>query len=233
MKKVLSFHVFMILMSSVFLVNCSKSSSSSSSLTTSPEALAAHDSKSGGVYKGVLIGSSGTVKVVLQGGVLQIIMKIDGETRTLTTTSLSSWTSGDDITDAVFTNGTWSVSFSVNANGGSADIIPNIPGHSGMEIEIEKEKSNEMVKVYEGTYAGTGITSPNNKWNFLIHNTDVSGIYSNGSSIEHLSGAVSGNNVGGATFSGATFTGTISGNSVSGTWTDSPDNGTWTGTRTL
>ena len=62
------------------------------------------------MYKGAIIGSSGTIKIVLQNGKKEIVLKIDGVTKTLTTTALEGWTSGQEISGATFTSGDWTVS---------------------------------------------------------------------------------------------------------------------------
>ncbi len=233
MKKTLSSFLVLILMTIAFLPACNKDNNDNNSLPTTPEAKAEHDSKSGGVYKGVLIGSSGIVKIVLQDGVLQVIITIDGETRTLATTGLSSWTSGQAITNVTFSNGNWSVQFSVNNDGSNPTLAPNIAGHANMVIAILKESSTQQIKLYEGTFTGNGVTAPANKWNFISNETQLYGIHSYNPTVATVTGTRNGNNVSGTTSGGASFTGTFSGDNVSGTWTSSTNNGNWSGVRKL
>lgn len=203
------------------------------SLSSTPDADAAEDTKSGGVYKGALIGSSGIIKITLQKGVKEVDITLDGTRKKLTTTSLSSWTSGQAIVDAVFSGDGWSVTFSVDENGENGSIGFNIPGHSDIIPVILKEKSNSQVKAYEGKYEG----SDSGAWNFIEKGGAVFGISKssnpdNGSG--QFFGAVSGNSISVVVSSSIAATGTINGNSVSGNWEQSSDyKGTWSGTRTL
>src|SRR5262245_36400978 len=83
-------------------ISCSDDSPApSSAFSNYPEASSTEDAKSGGIYKGVIAGSTGKVVVVLQKGAKEIRLTMDGESRTLTTTMLSTWTSGSLIKNAV------------------------------------------------------------------------------------------------------------------------------------
>jgi hypothetical protein len=208
---------------------------------TAPEAEAGNDNKSGGVYKGTLIAtamntfakSTGTFKLVLQGGKEEFTLQIDGVTRTLTTTDLDGWTSGEEIQLATFINGDWSMV--LNLSGDGTVMLPNfiIPGYQSMSLQFLKEKSDALVTVYEGTYTGT----ESGVWNFLIQGQSLLGIkLSTDENYSGIGGSVSGRNVQ-VSFStvqgGATGTGTLSGNSFTGTWTQPVGQGAWTATRTL
>ncbi|MDZ4714566.1 MAG: hypothetical protein SH819_03765 [Cytophagales bacterium] len=223
------------LLASVMLIgvlSCSKDDATpSSTLVTAPEAEAGNDTKSGGVYKGALIGSSGIFKVTLQKGKVEIVITLDGVTKTLTTGQLSGWTSGQAIANATFTAGDWSVTFSVDADGGNPYISLTIPGHAGITAVIGKETSTALIKAFEGTYAGT----ESGTWNIVIQGTVLAGISrgsggTGGSQVNFFEGTVSGNNISVPDVAAA---GVINGDNVSGTWGIAPDNGTWTGKRTL
>src|SRR5689334_14548155 len=102
--------------------SCSKSSSAgSNNLSATPTAKASYDNQSGGVYKGTLTGSSGYFEVNLQASKPFIIFQWinpQGGIDSLFTTSLSSWQSGQAISEALFVGADgakfW---FSVDANG--------------------------------------------------------------------------------------------------------------------
>lgn len=214
--------------------SCSKSDDNPApALASAPEADPAEDTKSGGVYKGALIGSSGIIKITLQKGVKEVEITLDKVKKKLTTTSLNSWTSGQAIVDAVFTGDGWSVTFSMDETGTNGNISFDIPGHASMIGIILKEHSTSQVKAYEGEYKG----SDSGTWNFieksgLIYGVSRSSNTANGSS--EFYGQRSGNNLTITLGVGATATGTINGNSCSGDWVVSADNkGTWSGTRTL
>jgi len=216
-------------------VSCKKDDPApAATLPDSPEALAAEDTKSGGVYKGVLIGSTGTFKLTLQNGVKEVAIVIDGVKKTLTTTALGSWTSGQEISNATFSADGWSVVISLLADGSDGSIGFNIPGHASIEAYVTKEKSTALVKGYEGTFSGAASGT----FNFLEYNNGVYGIAreASASSVDYFYGQKSGNNIT-LTFSNSflSATGTIDGTNCSGAWTntDTSDAGTWTGKRTL
>lgn len=165
---------FLIMMS---IVACKKSETTSESkqseetptLATGPEASKTEDSKSGGVYKGVFVGSTGYVKIMLQGGTKSVNVTMDGVNKTLVLVSFSpeNWTSGEAITNALFAKDDWRVEFSVDANGDSPDVKVHIPNHNNIAVTIVKETSSTQVKVFEGqiTYQGN---STNSAFNFVV-----------------------------------------------------------------
>ncbi len=231
MKRIL--YIFVAALLLISPLSCKKDDPApTNSLATAPDAKAANDALSGGIYKGALIGSSGIIKITLQDGVKQIEITLDGVKRTLTTTSLASWTSGQAIVDAVFSSGDWQVTLSIDADGQNLSIGLNIAGHPNITGVIVKETSTTQVKAFEGTYAGT----ESGTWNFVIQGQYVAGVsMGTGSSSVTLYGSISGNVI---TFSTVSAAGTLTpGNpdTVAGEWTGStPDNhGTWTGKRTL
>jgi hypothetical protein len=221
------------ILSVLTFVSCKKGKpepEETTTLRTVPEAVAEHDTKSGGVYKGVLVGSSGTIKLSLQGGTSTAVVTFDGETKTFTTNSLGNWSSGQAISNAVFTSGNWTLTFSVDANGQNPSITASIPNHT-VSVAVFKETSTNLVQSFEGTYSGPAGPGT---WNFVIRGNTVTGIRKwSGNNVKvPLSGTLNGN-----TLTGQGYTGTINGNTASGTWTDntpgSEANGTWTGKRTL
>lgn len=122
-----------------------------------PEANAAYDNSSRGIYKGVLVASTGTIKfnVGNDGNSITAIMVIDGETISLT--SSITWEDGEPYV-AAFTGmmGTEpvSVTFSVAPDGQSPQIIASsIPGHSNASFTLIKETSNALIEGFEGTYS--------------------------------------------------------------------------------
>lgn len=213
-------------------MSCKKDDPAGPSLATAPEANAAEDDKSGGVYKGAIIGSSGTIKIVLQGGKKEVVLKIDGVTRTLTTTALESWTSGDGIVDATFTSGDWTVILNILPDGSDGSISFNIPGHANIVVILLKEKSDKLIMAFEGTYAG----SSSGTFNFIVQDETIYGVSRDSSGDSgSFYGTLDGTTVSISIYgSNATATGTVSGNTASGTWMETVDvHGTWTGTRTL
>lgn len=201
-----------------------------SSFSSSPDAAAAEDSKSGGVYKGVIVGSSGAFAVVLQNGIKRIRVTLDGETRDLTTTSLDSWVSGDPLKTVLFASGDWQAMFSVGAAGNVPSISFAIPGHANPQVAIFKEVSTAQVRTFEGSYSGTSSGT----WNFITQGPALTGVSrsTDGGTTLTFYGLVNGNSINLDIVNG---TGTISGDNVSGTWTDAGGggSGTWTGKRSM
>lgn len=202
-------------------------------LPAAPEALAEHNTKSGGVYKGTFANStsSGTIKTVLQGGVTNITIVYNGVSRTLTTTDLASWTSGEQIVAAVFTSGDWSATFSASSDGSAFDIALDLAGESSFNTVIVKETSTLQVKVYEGTYAGDAT----GKWNFTVVSALIYGVYAGDGSSDTFTGAVVGNNITIVSSGDVTATGTFAAemSTCSGTWASSSSAGTWSGSRKI
>lgn len=233
MKKLL----YLLLAGTLVLASCSKDdpapAPSTPTLPSAPEAKAEHDNKSGGIYKGTFADatSSGTIKVVLQDGKTEVIVSYNGVSRTLTTTSLAGWTSGEAIVDAIFTASDWQVLFLADADGGNFAFGLNLAGATDYEGVIVKESSAAQVRVYEGTYSGAS----SGKWNFCTQSNFLAGVYT-GTGSGTIEGVINGNNIvitepGSTLAASGTFNGEAS--ACSGTWESSGDAGTWTGTRKL
>lgn len=201
-----------------------------SSLTTNPEADLAENDKSGGIYKGTIVGSSGVFVVRLQKGVKEIAITLDGVTKKLVPTGLTTWTTGDPIKNAVFALDGWEAVFSVGATGLLPQLTVNIPGHTNAQVVVLKELSTSIIRVYEGTYTGTSAGT----WNFVIQGPALIGVSrsTDGSTVQSFEGLVDGTTV---TFTSISGTGSLSGDNASGTWaTTSPTaSGSWTGKRIL
>jgi hypothetical protein len=126
---------------------------------TKPDALAANDASSKGIYKGVVIGSSGTIKFDISNNnsTITATMVIDGTTVQLT--SNVTWTNGQSYI-APFTgtlNGAAvTINFKVDANGGNPIVTSaDIPGHPNATFDLVKETSNALIECFEGTYSTT------------------------------------------------------------------------------
>jgi hypothetical protein len=201
---------------------------------TTPEANAAYDNNSGGVYKGVIVGSTGTIALYLYnvGTEVKALVAFDGQNAVLTSTSLSGWTPGQAISNALFTgtiNGqTVTATFSVNANGQDPTVTVNIPGHT-VNVAIYKETSTTLIRNFEGTYSG----DDNGVFNMVVNGNEYS-IVSDGGGAPMEGTLVNGKidlNNNGVEIKGE-FQGT---DHVEGTWKDNNHStqGTWTGNRTL
>lgn len=122
-----------------------------------PEALAENDALGKGVYKGIVIGSSGTIKFSIANGTNDITasMVLDGETIILT--SNISYNDGQPYVapfTGIFNGETATINFSVDDDGENPTVTSaDIPGHPNAVFTIIKETSNALVEGYEGTYS--------------------------------------------------------------------------------
>ena len=126
---------------------------------TTPDAVASNDGSNKGVYKGVVIGSTGTIMFNLanSGTTITATMVIDGVTVNLN--SAVSIVAGQTYV-APFTgtlNGSAvSITFSVSSIGANPTVTTSsIPGHPSSSFNIIKETSASLVECFEGTYSTT------------------------------------------------------------------------------
>lgn len=129
------------------------------SCITTPEAVAANDASSKGIYKGIVIGSTGTIKFDVQnaGSIIKAYLTIDGIALELI--SVINW-EGTESYVAPFTgtlNGeAVSILFSVGINGSNPSVnSSNIPGHPNAQFNIAKETSTSLIECFEGSYHTT------------------------------------------------------------------------------
>lgn len=205
------------------------------SFVNSPEARSANDASGKGIYKGVLIGSSGYVKVNMDNagnGSISLTLNIDGTNYNLTTTQTYEPEYGFEGT---FTGsvggGTATIGFYTNSDGTSYGFFGiNIPGHPNACIQAVKEKSNALVRCFSGTISGdyTGIINfvvTGNEWTALARGEGEA-------ECSDLEGTINGSTI--VCTCDIEFTGTISGNNMSGTWSSpAVGSGTWSATRIL
>ena len=112
-----------------------------------------------GIYKGVIIGSTGTIMfdITNNGSAITTAMVIDDVTVDLT--SAVTWVSGQAYT-APFTGtlngGTVTINFSVGLSGNTPMVTSsNIPGHPDASIDIIKETSSNLIECFQGNYSTT------------------------------------------------------------------------------
>jgi len=160
-QKIMKLLLLLVIIVGVSVVNNSCSSDSSSSYTcdtcaNTPDALAENDGLAKGIYKGIMVGSSGTISINVQNGTNTVTatMVLDGDTILLTATITP--TDGQ-IYISPFT-GTYngspiSITFSVAANGSMPTIVTSdIPGHPNASFQIYKETSTSLIEAFEGDY---------------------------------------------------------------------------------
>ena len=242
MKKLLFKKAIPILLLSSFLASCGKEKTRTANEEQKIDpitavASAADDQKSGGIYKGTLVGSTGAIKIILQGSTKVAYISFNGVPKTLSTTDLNNWSSGQALKDATFVAGDWKIVFSVDASGNNPIVVATIPGHT-VSASLVKETSTTTAKTFEGTF---NINGQSNVLNFVIKGTELVGlIKSTDQKIFTIRGMVSNNVI---TASGnsdtglITATGNLSNDNASGTFNETGTsyniNGTWTAKKTL
>lgn len=223
--------LFFILILGLLLHSCSSDDSSGPALSDTPLAKAEFDNSNFGIYKGVFLGSSGTVLININNdGFLEAILNIDGLTSTYTSTETATLNSA--MTGLTFTNGSNSFDFSVTENGGDPTVSNiNISGHPNASIKVLKEFHNVLAKCYVGSFSG----DDSGLFHVVIVDAVVDGIAKSddGVSAFNTDGILIGNVITGA-FEGGTFSGTSNGNRINGSWqNDLGESGSWSGTRKL
>ena len=126
---------------------------------TTPDAVAANNSSCKGIYKGVIIGSTGTIvfDIANNGSAITAVMVINGVTVNLT--SNVTWVAGQAYSapfTGVLNGAPVAINFSVGISGGTPTVTSsNIPGHPDASLNIIKETSGNLVECFEGTYSTT------------------------------------------------------------------------------
>jgi hypothetical protein len=223
--------LFFIFFLSAICSSCSSDSSSATELASLPDAKNQYDDSSFGIYKGVFVGSTGTVVInIYNDGEATATLTINGSSSTYTATE--NITEDLSIEGLTFTKGNNYFDFNVSGDG-SDPLISNIYiyGHPDAKIAVSKEFSYSLVRCFVGTYSGenSGI------FNIITEGDNVYGLGKDGNEYYsfYLNGSISGSTLEG-TFENGTFVGTINGNDMSGNWQNIfSENGSWSGTRRL
>nr|WP_288834109.1 hypothetical protein [uncultured Flavobacterium sp.] len=215
------------------LLSCSNDDNDDNNLSNSPTATASYDSKNYGIYKGVFVGSTGTIVINLKnnGSTLSATLVIDGKTTIFTSQDVVTEDSNTDIT---FTHNNDYFDFTVNANGTNPTVSNiHISGHPEAAINVGKEESDVQVYCYVGTFIEDGITG--GTWNLIIYGNKVTGMVlpNDGQVLPFIVGTISNNTITASIPDTATITGTLSGNTITGNWVSSTGSGTWKSTRKL
>ena len=226
------------------LNSCSKDSNNDNppgyactTCASTPDALVENDASAKGVYKGIVVGSTGSISINIQNGsnTITATMMLDGTTIALT--SNVTYVDGQPYV-APFT-GTYNgspitITFSVGLSGGEPTVTSSdIPGHPNTVFTLYKETSTSLIEAFEGVYSKTGETGTFNillsrafnLWGGIAKSDEA------GSEADEINGTINSNNQ--LIIDGINI-GTISGDSIDGIFQDG--NGvtiTITGRRTL
>jgi hypothetical protein len=233
-------NLLFVLLAGLLIASCSDDEAfNCKSCADEPEALAANDNSGKGIYKGVVVGSSGNIKFNIANGGSSITatLKIDGVTIQLTTEA----TYSNDYGFEGYFYGTLNepddvqVGFYVDQSGlqyGFFGIV--IPGHDNVDMHLIKEKSDALIAVYEGTFSGDASGTFNivlsrelGLWVAIAKN-------SNSQEILDFEGTLNSSSLV-CDCDEIVVTGKVSGDEISGRWEDTieGDSGSWKGRRTL
>ncbi len=201
-----------------------------------PEARPEHDFMSSGVYKGVLAGPgiSGTIAIYLHnsGTEKKAVIKLNGKSAELSTSSLANWQPGEKIDTALFT-GTWNnqpveIRFSADTIGTNSQMYIDIPGKKVVPF-IFKETSGVVIESFEGDYTGDA----EGVFNIAVNGNDV-GIIFSGIDIPMVSRLESGK-INFTSESGMVLKGNFYDDEAGGTWQNkgTGKSGGWKALRTL
>lgn len=145
-------------LASLLIFSCKKSDTKKDevALPTKAETKAQYDNTSFGVYKGVIVGSTGFIVFRINNGdnVVKGFLSIDGKNDTLSTTQ--TLVAGQPITDVEFTGRISSMTLNADADGRNAEISNiRIDGHNNVGGVIFHEQSTKQVFCYEGKITGS------------------------------------------------------------------------------
>ncbi|PWA11596.1 hypothetical protein [Flavobacterium laiguense] len=224
MKSILKTILALVLIGTVtFSCSSDKDEPEQSQLTETPTAVKEFDSSNYGTYKGVFVGSTGTIVINQNNSTKTAVLTIDGKEYTYTATEASSI--GQVTTGLTFKNGESSFDFNVGASGQEPNITNiTIVGHPNASIEIQKEKSDKIVKCYVGISTDDDGKTNSNTFNFCILGENLIGIAHNDSGTALIvTGTVANNTITGIVeyIKGtveANIKGTIDGEKAEGTW---------------
>lgn len=233
--------ILMLIAFASFFTGCKKDKAdepySCTSCKTTPDAVAANDASSKGIYKGVVIGSSGTIvfDVMNAGSTITAKLTIDGTVVNLTSTV--TWTNGQPYVGnftGTMNGQPVSINFSVGLSGTTPTVTSsNIPGHPNAVFMIVKETSTSLIECFEGTYTGTQNSNTLNL--VLARSANIWGakVKTASGSTSNFSGAMNGTALTCNCPSGTTINGIVTNDEINGTFNDSNQSGTWKARRTM
>jgi len=205
------------------------------SCVDTPEASAANDASGQGIYKGLVVGSSGTIKFdINNSGTYSATLELDGETYELTTEDTYNSEGGfyGCFYGTMSTTDDIEICFYASFNGSSYYVeYIDIPGHPDATIEVYKEYSDALVAVYEGEFSGDS----NGVFNMIVQDGEWE-VLARENSSDYDSYFYGTESNGTMTCQGCQeveITGKINNDEASGKWSAGTDNGSWKGKRTL
>jgi hypothetical protein len=226
-----------VMLAGLFLAGCSDDDGPyvCSSCSDSPDALAVNDASGKGIYKGVVIGSSGTIILDIANSDATItgVLVIDDEEIELTADGVFDGGFEGYLYGTISSENDVSIGFYTNSTGSEYEIWSvTIPGHPDAFVGVIKEYSDQLVEIFEGTYSG----DESGTFNMVVLRDDDSGEWYAATDGEtFFEGEIDGGEVVGIDDDQQiVIAGTLSGDSASGQWEDiSGGTGSWKAKRTL
>lgn len=132
------------------------------SIPTSSETKAIYSNTNFGVFKGVIVGSTGIIRFYINNGDNQVkcYISIDDQKDTLTTSA--KLTLSEPIVKASFVGKFSSATLSCDERGNTVEISDiKINGHSNLDAYVVHENANSQVFCYEGNLNGSASGSFN------------------------------------------------------------------------
>lgn len=161
LKRLTMTFIFPVLMLGILTTSCSKDDDkpaySCQSCASTPDALAVNDASVKGIYKGTIIGSTGTISINIQNGSSTITgtLVLDGVSVALT--SNVTLVDGQPYVapfTGVYNGSQISLTLSVGLGGSNPTMVSSsIPGHPNAVFTIAKETSTSLIEAFEGTYS--------------------------------------------------------------------------------
>lgn len=179
-----------VLLAVMITFSCSKDSKDNddddytcTSCASAPVAVAANNTLTKGIYKGVLIGSTGTLIFDIQNTTNTITgtMVIDGKVVDLTCEAVEIDLSADFEASLTGTLNGYLViiRFHIEKGGINPTIVEAvIPEHPDAVFLVAKETSDALLECYEGTYTITGDWTEEGTYNFLVTRKTGGGTWS-------------------------------------------------------
>ncbi|HLA55723.1 MAG TPA: hypothetical protein VK623_06465 [Flavobacterium sp.] len=227
-KKTIALLAFPVLFAGMLALipSCSKDDDSAAyvcaTCNSTPNALAANDASAKGIYKGILVGSTGTISINIQNGsdLITATMVIDADSVALTSTV--SVVNGETYIapfTGIYNGSPVSVTFEVGPTGDDPFMVSSdIPGHPNMVFKLYKETSTSLIEAFQGMVTNQGepgtfnfiVARSLNVWGYVVQSDDPSEPASTGN------GTISGNDL---IEDGHTI-GTINGDVIHGSFQD-------------
>jgi hypothetical protein len=228
---------------SVILLSCSKGDSTQPftklAFADSSETKPYLDSTNFGVYKGVIAGGAGYLKIYFYNGdtLLKAFVTVDSLSDTLYCTQ--NFAMGSPISLAQFSGRISSFAFGADTSGQAASVTAlTITGRTNMVAQIAHESSAQIVYCYVCKYSGNEI----GYFNFVKYGNKIAGVAKNNNGDTYKGdGTIAGNifsvDLSGAFTDSQNFEGgidAINKDNVSGTWIKSTtSSGAFSGVRVL